>query len=721
MHHAFEDRAPSPVEAPSLASRLSPVARLVGYVVLLPLLLLALGVWQLDRAGRSAAELDRVQAELPPVLERLEALAKRDPNAVVRFEGVPTALSAKLAVSRVQERVDQLATDRLVAQGRHASAWTTLVGAGLALAAGLIGLVLSTVAGAMARLSREQLVRAFSLVRHALPPLLSAQMGGLAAACLGASLFEAGGLWFAQRVSVGEIKLVLGGGLVLAAMLYAVYLAIVGLRRCFALFAPQPIDVFGRAVDDAEAPGLWRFTRELARRQGAVAPDRIVVGLTDGFFVTAAPVRLWPEDRALPQGRTLYVPATYLALLNGREVAAIVGHELAHFTGEDTAYSQRFAPIYASLENAFGALAENGGAIVLWPSLALGAQIIGGFDRAVAHWRRLREFEADRHGSTVSGPEAAASALLRTSTVSPAITAVLDDAADRPGRTGDDLVALLETPARALPDPTAHLDDRQPHPTDTHPPVRQRIAALGVTVDERLLAAAARPVGAEEHALARGLFADWPGLCRRLTTDFVGQAHQQQAELQAVLEDAAAAAPAERTTLYENVKIAAWTFGVIAVLASAAAAALLAFARPLGLGSDPVLLAGLVGFLLVAALGSAAYVAVVLRRGRKPFLVLDAQALHSPLLHEPIAWRDIAGYQVVQDQRFSLILAIEPDSPLPSKAGRSMRAGISRRKRLVTLYSLGVRGLKPEAYAELIGRYLQAARARAMLASRAAA
>ncbi|MFD2022059.1 M48 family metalloprotease [Pseudocitrobacter faecalis] len=43
-------------------------------------------------------------------------------------------------------------------------------------------------------------------------------------------------------------------------------------------------------------------------------------------------------------GNTLYLPLTYLSLLNEAEIAAVVGHELGHFTGEDTQYSLRFAP-----------------------------------------------------------------------------------------------------------------------------------------------------------------------------------------------------------------------------------------------------------------------------------------------------------------------------------------------------------------------------------------
>ncbi len=703
-------------------ARLKPALRLIGYVVLLPLGLLALGLWQVDRAGTSLAGLERSRAELPGVVERLREFSARNPLATIRFEGTRQAVAAPIALGQAEARLAELPVDLAVATGRRWLALTALAGSAVALLTGLAGLLGSAVAGRVARRSRESLVATFSLVHRALPAVLTLQIASLSAAVLGASLFEAGGLWFAQKVSAGELKLLMGAALLAVAAVWAGYLAIRGLRRTRALFTPEPIGVFGRAVGEAEAPGLWRLTRELARRQEAPAPDHVVIGLTEGFFVTSAAVRLWPQDVLLPPGRTLYLPASYLGLLDMREVAAIVGHELAHFSGEDTLYSQRFAPIYAGMEHAFATLARDGEMFVLWPALALGGQAIASFDRAVAHWSRLREFEADRRGSGVSGPEGAASALLRTSLAAPLIGEVLGEATRRPERAGDDLVArMVEVGRGDLGDPRTHLEDRQPHPTDSHPPVSQRLAALGVAPDAALFAHAARPAGSAETALPGALFADWPGLCRVLSADLVAEAGERQALFQAELEEVAEAAPAEETELHENGRIAVWTFGIMAAAFAAGAAALQAFAGPIGLADAPLVQAGIVGLFALAALGAALFAAAVARRGRRPFLVLTAEALHSPLLAAPVPWLDVAAFQVMQDQGLALVLAIDPGAPEPRRAGRSSRARFSRRKRWLTLSALGVRGMDPETFADLVGRYLDAARARAMLSARQAA
>ena len=41
---------------------------------------------------------------------------------------------------------------------------------------------------------------------------------------------------------------------------------------------------------------------------------------------------------------------------------------------------------------------------------------------------------------------------------------------------------------RGLPDPHEHLEDRQAHPLDTHPSLRQRLDALGVAITPELVA-----------------------------------------------------------------------------------------------------------------------------------------------------------------------------------------------------------------------------------------
>ncbi len=85
--------------------------------------------------------------------------------------------------------------------------------------------------------------------------------------------------------------------------------------------------------------------RELAARLDTPAPQHLLVGLCDGFYVTANRVCLQPSGEHL-EGRSLYLSLPLLGLLDRAEQDAVIAHELAHFAGRDAHYSLRFLPIY---------------------------------------------------------------------------------------------------------------------------------------------------------------------------------------------------------------------------------------------------------------------------------------------------------------------------------------------------------------------------------------
>ncbi|MCJ2021905.1 M48 family metalloprotease [Methylobacterium sp. E-065] len=568
--------------------RLSPVVWLVAWVAGVPALLGGLGAWEVERGQASAESYTRRQVELPVSLVQLRLLAATDPYASVRFEGARTAYGAALAADKAQEALAVVMRDQPLAQARAWVPYATLAGAMLALLTGLVALAGGGAAGLWARRSRDALLASFGLVRRVLPVLLGLQIVGLSLAVLAAALFEATGQWFTQRFSAGEAKLLLGALIIAVLAAWAAVAAVRGLRGVFALFTPEPIDVRGRVLDEADAPGLWRLVRELAGRGDAQVPDAVVVGLTGGFFVTESAVRLRPDARTLT-GRTLYLPAPYLGVLDGRELSAVIGHEVAHFAGEDTAYSRRFTPIYAGLHRALTALGNVGpGDLLTRPAAYVGHRSLGTFDAAVARWSRAREFEADQRGALVSGAPPAASALLRVGVLGPVVGETLASAYGEPDAAPDDLVAgvLDAIPAAGFPDPGAHLDDRQAHPTDTHPPDRQRIAALGVPLDAELFARAARPLTVGDRAWPTALVADWTGLCRWLSADFLTGAREHRAAERVYLEETAAAVPVKETVVHQNGAPMVWTMGVLALLFVGAGAALLLYPRALGVAHD---------------------------------------------------------------------------------------------------------------------------------------
>jgi hypothetical protein len=109
-----------------MLARLRPFLKSLALIVLLPLALLALGLWEVERGASSLADLKRSQAELPQALARLRAMAAQNPHAVVRFEGAKSAVTAELAVRQVEGWVQGLETDLLLAKARDVLAWATV-------------------------------------------------------------------------------------------------------------------------------------------------------------------------------------------------------------------------------------------------------------------------------------------------------------------------------------------------------------------------------------------------------------------------------------------------------------------------------------------------------------------------------------------------------------------------------------------------------------------
>jgi hypothetical protein len=530
------------------------------------------------------------------------------------------------------------------------------------------------------------------------------------------------GLW--AEFTSGSAKLFAGAVVLAVIGAYSAFMALRGLKDVFALFTPEPLVASGRVVEEADAPELWAFVRSLVRRQKALLPDTIIVGLDQGFFVTESQIRLWPEDR-LVTGRSLYLPAPYLDLFDEAEIAAVIGHELAHFSGEDTAYSQQFSPIYAGLWRALAALGRaDGGRFVLFPAVTLGFHAMQRFDHAVGHWSRLREFDADRNGCLVARPADAASALIRAGIVAPAVGYVLEHAfagADgiASGDAGPDLVAQTTEliAIHGWSDPMPLLEDRQPHPTDSHPPTIQRISALGVEIGDDLLSRATRPPEPGASSFADHLFPDWTALCRLLSRDFVDNARMMHARRREALESLVAEVPGE-TIVYDNVKPMIWTMVIVAMIFAGFGLTVILFSGQLGLGHDPFaqsLIAPITG---AGAAGSLLYAALLHRRATRPLMVLTPDGLLAARLDRSVAWTDVAGYEVHASSRFALRLWLNQDAPLPKKDWRAIYSKVDRRKRIVTLGAMGVKGMKAADFSALVGRYHAAAYAREELAAK---
>mgnify|MGYP005993287025 CR=1 FL=1 len=704
-------------KTPHAPSRPRALAGLVAATVLLPLAILLMGLWEGQRGVDDWAEFAAERDHLAAIVAELEARAPSDgrPDFRMQFRYKGQNYGGPYAVVKAREARDEAGTLASVMDWRRLLPPVAVVGGGLATALSLLVLLAGTLLGGLGRSSRDALVRGFSLVRRLLPTVLSVQILAATAGFVAVVMFEAGMLVQGGLTGGGMklmgIAIVAIGGTVLAAGG-----ALLGLRRALDAFEPDPLPILGRQISPAEAPGLWRLTEGLAERMGALKPEALVVGLTEGFFVTAGPAVLEPGGARLT-GRILYVPLPHLALMRDDETAAIIGHELAHYAGGDTAYSQRFLPIYAGVGRSLDAVAERerGALGLLGPSLRLGLFVMERFHLAVRHWSRVREFAADATGAAVTSPAASARALLRYGAVSPRLAETLDAAAGAPETAPPDLVAavLARAAAQGLDDPAAHLEEGQAHPTDTHPPTRERVAALGHTIDAALLAAAgaAPPPGALGQLTS--YFADPAGLCRAATRDFLGAVQAQEAAQRAYLEATAAEVGSEERELRANHCARGLALAVGGGLFAAVALAIALFGIP-GIRIHEVNVILFTAFAFAVLLGGAG--ALILRRGDPVTLVLSPEGLRAPGLDRTIPWDDVADLDMTFGQGAMVTrLLLPPGALFPQRVPGRGAVKLDPKRRIVTL-SVGLpRGMKPQDFADLIGRYQAAHQARQLL------
>lgn len=689
--------------------------------MLVPLAFLGLGLWEQQRGASDEEALELQRGRMAKAVATLEARPALGGglDMGLQFRRNGQTYVGSLALAQARDALKDLEDAAAVARLRRTLPSVVIGAAALALGLSALVLLAGAFLGWRGRASRDALVRGFSLVRRALPLLLAMQVLLAAATVVAAVAFEAAALLHAGRLSGGDVKMLGLAVLLMATSVWVAGSAVLQLRRTLAAFDPDPLRIMGRPVSRDEAPGLWRLLDDLAERLGALRPDDVVVGLTGGFFVSSGPKVLEPGGAALA-GRTLYVPLPYLPLLREDEVAAIIGHELAHFSGGDTEYSLRFVPIYAGVGRSLDAVAMAGGAgsipWLLHPALLLGVFVMDRFHHAVRHWSRLREFAADAAGAGVTSADAAARALLRTSAAQPRIDETLEAAASAPDAAPPDLVAaaLRHAVARGLDDPASYLEKEQPHPTDTHPPTRQRLAALGRPPELALLAEAVAPPPPEALARLGAYFAEPNAICRAAADDFLSVMRHHARAYREKLEAAAAEVGPGESVLHENTRGGGMFVIGMGVLFMLAGLTVLALGFR---GLDTTEEQGLVGVALAAGAGLVGYGILLMRRGDRPFLILRSEEMVIPGLSAPILWEHVADLDVMLHQGGVVTrLLLLPEAPLPARVPGGRRVKLDAKRRVVTLTAGLPRGMKAPGFGDLIDRYRRAAEARRLLA-----
>lgn len=357
-------------------------------------------------------------------------------------------------------------TDSALALMSSASAWAAGIGVGL--------LFLIWVAGRLSQNNRSLLVFLFRPGLYLTVLVLIGLVVTHAAIAMAA-------IYFGESALTNRIH----GGIILVIGLGAAAGVLAMAKNAFALVRKAEVTVIGRTITRADAPQLWAAIERAAIKLGSLKPDHILVGLDSNFFVTEADV-ICLSGRL--RGRTLYCSLPLARILQTPEFVSIVGHELGHFKGEDTKFSERFYPIYRGTASAIASLHSAGGdgagAIGLFPAMATLTYFMECFSLAESRLSRDREFAADRAGADLTSAAVVATALIKVHAFADIWNGFDGAAADalREGKVYTNASTLFASAVARRATPTALegiADTHVAHPTDSHPPLAARLRSLG--------------------------------------------------------------------------------------------------------------------------------------------------------------------------------------------------------------------------------------------------
>jgi Zn-dependent protease with chaperone function len=383
------------------------------------------------------------------------------------------------------------------AEYRAAGVMLWAAGISAAVGVGLLGAI--TALGYLARFNRIVLLLAFTVglpLTNLLVVVMLLIQGVMVVVCL----------HLAMTVLVGRslpiLIVTVGAG--------ALFGAFALVRASLTTVKVNEIDALGVGLEKDRHPALWTIINGLAAKLGVTPPKYVIVGLDPTFYVTEVPVRCL---NGRSSGRILYLSLPLCRILTQEELVAVIGHELGHFRGNDLWFSRRFYPIYQGTLRSLGAL--HGAAddliqmIPLYPAVTLLTLFFESFTHAESKTSRDRELAADQCGVAASGAMNVAVSLAKLTAYEKEWERgqMLRERQARLSRiTVVNVSAEFAESVQAVAVSAAVdrlADERVSHPMDTHPPLKDRLAALSVaTADLGERIADTRPEAAAIHLIS---------------------------------------------------------------------------------------------------------------------------------------------------------------------------------------------------------------------------
>ena len=119
------------------------------------------------------------------------------------------------------------------------------------------------------------------------------------------------------------------------------------------------VPIVGVSLNKKDHSKIFSVVSDLSKKINAKMPKNIVLGLSTDFFAISKDLKVFNGiNQTTLKNETLYISIPYLRILTIKELEGIIGHELGHFEGDDTIYAMKFAPIFRRLNQHFLELDE---------------------------------------------------------------------------------------------------------------------------------------------------------------------------------------------------------------------------------------------------------------------------------------------------------------------------------------------------------------------------
>ncbi|MCA9016080.1 MAG: M48 family metallopeptidase [Planctomycetaceae bacterium] len=258
--------------------------------------------------------------------------------------------------------------------------------------------------------------------------------------------------------------------------------AIAAVIKSIFMKLPSETLVEGAVIERGSSPELWHELSDICQKVNTEMPDQVIAGIDDNFFVTEQSLTVGEKKFS---GRSLFVSLSLLKQLNGKEADAVLAHEMAHFSGNDTLYSQKISPLLVRYDNYLQGLYEGGLSLPIFYFMNCFRAL---YEVSLGRLSRVREFRADRIATEATSPRDMAGALLKIVAYSNYRAKVEQDIFEKEevlenANVSQEIEDGFDNYAGSFlsnPD-ISHLQTS--HPFDTHPSLDERLKAVGCPLE----------------------------------------------------------------------------------------------------------------------------------------------------------------------------------------------------------------------------------------------